>query len=237
MGFFNKRIVTFTIVNILRTVSIGAILLALAGEVLVMKSREDDLTGTTLIKSTALASTSPAGSDTCAYITDTTVPRKTGGIFFSTLERVFVCLILVLMLVSELPLPFQFMQRFWTFAFPPFGNEHGVAFLGLVQLFISGSILAKSVTGLAQVSGWVLGGVALLNIFLGMVYGAKIKALRASRSDVDKSGVASPSRVDAPRPSAPLKKTPPLQKDEGSEDFMLVAGMVEQPAGGARGFK
>ncbi|KAL8279561.1 hypothetical protein RQP46_008123 [Phenoliferia psychrophenolica] len=129
--------------------------------------------------STETASAAEASATTCSYIGNTSIPKTTGGVLFSTLERILVCIICLFMLVAEMPPPSQWTQRFWAYGFPPYGDHHGVGVLGITQLFVGCSMLSKSVTGITQVGGWFLFIVAFLNILFGLAYGSKIKEIRS----------------------------------------------------------
>ncbi|KAK4699396.1 hypothetical protein P7C70_g6867, partial [Phenoliferia sp. Uapishka_3] len=132
--------------------------------------------------STSTASAASASATTCSYVGNTSVPKSTGGILFSTLDRIFVCIICIFMLFAEMPPPTQFTQRFWAYAFPPFGDSFGVGVLGVIQVFVGCSMLSKSsssVTGLPEVAGWFLFIVAFLNIIFGLAFGNSIKPTRS----------------------------------------------------------
>ncbi|KAM0750067.1 hypothetical protein T439DRAFT_356720 [Meredithblackwellia eburnea MCA 4105] len=118
-------------------------------------------------------------TDECSYVGNTSVPKTTGGILFTTLDRIFVSIFLIMMLFSEMPPPSKFTQRFWDYAFPPFGNGFGVGVLGVLQCFVGCAILSKSVSGLPQAAGWLLFIVSFLNILFGLAFGSSIKSLRS----------------------------------------------------------
>ncbi|KAI5474641.1 hypothetical protein MNV49_002711 [Pseudohyphozyma bogoriensis] len=126
----------------------------------------------------------------CAYIGSTSIPKEVGGVVFATLNRIFSVIILLFMLVSEMPPPTTFVERFWHYAFPPLGENFGVGVLGVLQTFIGSSLLSHSVSGLPQVGGWFLFIVGLLNILFGLAFSSSIKSLRSitpSRTTTDGS--------------------------------------------------
>lgn len=53
-------------------------------------------------------------------------------------------IILLFALAAELPPPSQWTQRFWAYAFPPFGECFGVGVLGVVQVFVGCTGLSHS---------------------------------------------------------------------------------------------
>ncbi|BGP17295.1 hypothetical protein JCM10213_009100 [Rhodosporidiobolus nylandii] len=145
---------------------------------------------TALPTATNAASSSVAGDEederTCAYVGRTSVPKTTGGVVFSTLERIFCALILALSLLSELPLPpllFLYAQKLWTSTFPPFGAEHGVGVLGVAQVFLGSNVLSKAIEGWVQVGGWLLFLVGILNLLAGLSLGRRLNPLRSLSAD------------------------------------------------------
>ncbi|GAA5939102.1 hypothetical protein JCM1841_003354, partial [Sporobolomyces salmonicolor] len=122
------------------------------------KSAKTSSSASTTPSSPSITATNVAASDasasSCSYIGTTSIPRQVGGALFSTLERIFCCLILIALFAAELPPPTTFVQRFWHYAFPPFGTDFGVGVLGSVQV----------VSGFVVVAGWFLFVVGLLNL-------------------------------------------------------------------------
>jgi hypothetical protein len=53
-------------------------------------------------------------------------------------------IILIFALLAEIPPHSRFTQRFWTYAFPPFGESFGTGVLGVVQVFVGCSALSHS---------------------------------------------------------------------------------------------
>ncbi|GAA6040062.1 hypothetical protein JCM8097_004761 [Rhodosporidiobolus ruineniae] len=132
------------------------------------------------------ASVQSANGTTCAYVGNTSVPRTTGGVVFSTLERIFAVFLLLLSLLSELPLPpllFLHVSHFWTYAFPPFGPEFGTSVLGLVEVFLAAGVLSKAIAGWVQVSGWLLFLVGIFNLLAGLAFGHRGKTIRSFSAD------------------------------------------------------
>ncbi|CEQ43195.1 SPOSA6832_05093, partial [Sporobolomyces salmonicolor] len=151
------------------------------------KSAKTSSSASTTPSSPSITATNVAASDasasSCSYIGTTSIPRQVGGALFSTLERIFCCLILIALFAAELPPPTTFVQRFWHYAFPPFGTDFGVGVLGSVQVFVGCTILSHSVSGFVVVAGWFLFVVGLLNLLFGLAFGARLKTIRAFMAD------------------------------------------------------
>ncbi|BGP33091.1 hypothetical protein JCM10296v2_004880 [Rhodotorula toruloides] len=140
-----------------------------------------------------VSSSTPAAADaqqSCSYVGRTSIPKGAGGALFSTLERIFAAVILVLSLISELPPPFaplsrpaRLLARFWAAFFPPFGEEYGVGVLGAVQVFIACQVLSHWTTGWVQVSAWLLFLVGIFNFLAGLAFGSRLKVLRSLSQD------------------------------------------------------
>ncbi|BGO99637.1 hypothetical protein NBRC10513v2_004720 [Rhodotorula toruloides] len=130
------------------------------------------------------------GQQSCSYVGRTSIPKGAGGALFSTLERIFAAVILLLSLISELPPPFaplsrpaRLLARFWAAFFPPFGEEYGVGVLGAVQVFIACQVLSHWTTGWVQVSAWLLFLVGIFNFLAGLAFGSRLKVLRSLSQD------------------------------------------------------
>jgi hypothetical protein len=104
-----------------------------------------------------------------------------------------------------MPPPTSFTQRFWAYAFPPFGRDFGVGVLGTVQLFVGCVMLSHTATGFPLVAGWFLFSIGFINILFvsppsqihdfsrltravqGLAFGHSIKSLRAIFSEGESS--------------------------------------------------
>ncbi|GAA5994803.1 hypothetical protein JCM5350_001882 [Sporobolomyces pararoseus] len=135
---------------------------------------------------TPVSSSSP--TQTCAYIASTSIPTQPGGSLFSTLSRIFCCLILLASLLSEFSPSIttkagRLVERWWTYAFPPFGREFGTGVLGGVQVFMGCTVLSHAVGKFTQVSGWFLFIVGILNLLCGLAFGSRLKVIRSPFAD------------------------------------------------------
>ncbi|GAA5919383.1 hypothetical protein JCM6882_004545, partial [Rhodosporidiobolus microsporus] len=162
----------------------------------------------------------------CAYVGGTSIPRTTGGVVFGTLERVFTALILLLSLLSESPLPRPLaphINRFWTYAFPPFGPDFGPSVLGLVQVFVGSVVLARNNEegSWTQVSGWLVFLVGILNFLAGLALGRRLNPLRSLSADSTSPSALRRLRLanSSSRPSGDEKHAPDGGRMEISSPF------------------
>ncbi|GAA5971138.1 hypothetical protein JCM3765_004703 [Sporobolomyces pararoseus] len=131
---------------------------------------------------------SPSSTTSCSYIASTSIPTQPGGSLFSTLSRIFCCLILLASLLSEFSPSIttkagRLVERWWTYAFPPFGREFGTGVLGGVQVFMGCTVLSHAVGKFTQVSGWFLFIVGILNLLCGLAFGSRLKIIRSPFAD------------------------------------------------------
>ncbi|GAA5830187.1 hypothetical protein JCM5353_003685 [Sporobolomyces roseus] len=134
------------------------------------------------------SSSSPAATQACSYLSSTSIPTQPGGSLFSTLSRIFCCVILAFSLLSELPPPIttragRAVERWWNYVFPPFGREFGVGVLGGTQVFVGCTVLSHAVGKFTQVSGWLLFVVGILNFLCGLAFGSRLKVIRSPFAD------------------------------------------------------
>lgn len=95
------------------------------------------------------SSSSPVVTQACSYLSSTSIPTQPGGSLFSTLSRIFCCVILAFSLLSELPPPIttragRAVESWWNYVFPPFGREFGVGVLGGTQVFVGCTVLSHA---------------------------------------------------------------------------------------------
>lgn len=199
--FARRDIISYTVIDNPTTV-VTATTTKKAASTKTSTSTIPSITSSTTATTTSLVTSSSSNTVplteeqiTCSYVGHTSIPKTTGGILFSTLSRIFCCIFLLFMLVAEMPPPSSWTQRFWSYAFPPFGEGFGVGVLGVVQVFVGCSMLSHALTGLPQVSGWFLFIVGFINILYGLAFGASIKSLRSifatSPSSSDRPGLQS----------------------------------------------
>ncbi|GAA5935518.1 uncharacterized protein JCM15063_001062 [Sporobolomyces koalae] len=156
---------------------------------------------------------SPSPTSSCAYISSTSIPTQPGGALFSTLSRICCCFVLVLSLVSEISPPIttrvgQWIERWWTYAFPPFGHEFGTGVLGAVQVFMECIVLSHAVGKLTQVSGWILFVIGILNLLCGLAFGSRLKVIRSPFADS-----TSPSALRRLRLTSSTQSKPPTSSE------------------------
>ncbi|KWU44395.1 hypothetical protein RHOSPDRAFT_33956 [Rhodotorula sp. JG-1b] len=179
-----------------------------------------------------------AASSSCAYIGETSIPKGAGGALFSTLERIFASLILLLMLFSELCPPFpplskpaRLIDRFWGSFFPPFSDHYGVGVLGAVEVFVSCQVLSHPTKGWIQISSWYLFIIGILNMLAGLAFGARLKVIRSLGGDSTTPSAlrqlrltAATSTGEKPHDAAPAAASGPSPRTETLE--------YSQPFGG-----
>ncbi|GAA5889442.1 hypothetical protein JCM5296_006362 [Sporobolomyces johnsonii] len=201
------------------------------------KSTKTSSSATTTSTSPSITATNVAASasaSTCSYIGTTSIPRQAGGALFSTLERIFCCLILIACFAAELPPPTSFTQRFWHYAFPPFGKEFGVGVLGSVQVFVGCTILSHSVSGFVVVAGWFLFVVGLLNLIFGLAFGARLKTIRSLIADSSSPSALRALRLKKATSSDEVANSAAWYRFNGDEEAGGESDVAPRPADGAR---
>ncbi|EGF98891.1 uncharacterized protein MELLADRAFT_95058 [Melampsora larici-populina 98AG31] len=111
------------------------------------------------------------------YVSGTFIPKSVGGILFVTLELLFNIVILILCLLSEISPPR--IPEFFANYFPPLGQGFGVGFLGCLEIYIASITLSHKINKISLVSAWTLFVIGSLNVLLGIVFGARIRAKRS----------------------------------------------------------
>ncbi|GAA6025179.1 hypothetical protein JCM11491_001788 [Sporobolomyces phaffii] len=172
---------------------------------------------TTTTARSITATNTPAPTSTlvpeCSYVSSTSIPTQPGGSLFSTLSRIFGCLILLASLVSELSPPIttragQLVERWWTYVFPPFGRDFGTGVLGGVQVFMGCTVLSHAVGKFTQVSGWFLFVVGILNLLCGLAFGSRLKVIRSPFADSTSPSALRQLRLASSDPSTTTAKDP-----------------------------
>ncbi|KDE04451.1 hypothetical protein MVLG_05099 [Microbotryum lychnidis-dioicae p1A1 Lamole] len=124
-------------------------------------------------------SSSSTTSTACSYVGNTSIPKGPGGIVFVAISRIFCCILLLFMLISEIPPPTKWTQKLWSYAFPPFGENFGVGVLGVVQVYLGSVILSHKVTGFPLIAAWFLFILGFVNTLLGLSFGSRLKKIRS----------------------------------------------------------
>ncbi|KAG8215314.1 hypothetical protein J3R82DRAFT_8903 [Butyriboletus roseoflavus] len=111
--------------NIVRAISIIALLLVFATSILVLV---DDVEAVNAFTNGNFNQTAfDAGNSD--YIPSSTVPNQTGGAFWAVLNQIFIIFQTIVLILSEIGWPAAFFDRF----FPVLGKDFGVGALGVMQ--------------------------------------------------------------------------------------------------------
>ncbi|WAQ81606.1 hypothetical protein PtA15_1A948 [Puccinia triticina] len=190
-GLFNRSSLSFILVSVVRLVSIVTILFAFAMEIYLIVvniqgvhrhsqdssadsgSQRRDLGSSKSNNATTL----PLATSACGYINETNIPTTFGGILFFVLGQLFNMIILILCLLSELSFPP--LPKFFQFFFPPLGQSFGVGFLGALQVYVSCALLSHHVNTTSRASFWMLFVIGIINVFLGVIFGRRIRSKRS----------------------------------------------------------
>ncbi|MBW0519974.1 hypothetical protein O181_059689 [Austropuccinia psidii MF-1] len=206
-GLLNRSSLSFIFVTIIRAISIIALLFTLGIEIYLLvinikgvqnasnHEAKDAAQGLNSRdrNSTNLSSEPLDSSQACGYISGTNVPTSFGGILFFVLTQLFNMLVLLLCLLSELAFPKipQFFENF----FPPLGPTFGVGILGALEAYISCILLSNHLHATALAAAWLLFVIGVINIFLGAIFGRRIRNKR-SLLDAGTAYAKKATRVD-----------------------------------------
>ncbi|KAF8630260.1 hypothetical protein AX17_005446 [Amanita inopinata Kibby_2008] len=123
------------------------------------------------------------------YILESTVPNQPAGAFWAVLNRLLIVGQVIVLILSEFGWPRVFFERF----FPVLGKEFGLGALGLMECLIGAAVLSHHVDTFTLVSAFLLFSVGCLNIFLGLIFGASVRAKRSITSWRDAAAATLPS--------------------------------------------
>lgn len=208
-GLLKRSSISFIFVSIVRAISILAIIFMIAIELYLMIDsikmahsanvrpadvfNSDTTIDSSLNSTTRNSNTSSSKSKFLAkvdgsvstglsechseYISGSFVPKSVGGILFVTLELLFNIVILLLCLLSEISPPR--IPEFFAKYLPPLGQGFGVGILGSLEIYIASITLSHKINKISLVSAWMLFVIGALNVLLGIVFGARIRAKRS----------------------------------------------------------
>ncbi|KAG8989886.1 hypothetical protein FRB90_002027 [Tulasnella sp. 427] len=169
------RAYVFIGTNAVRVLSIIALILVFASNILVMV---DDIKSVHRGDTASFTTTDASGNvETieCDYFEGSTVPNQPAGAFWAVLNRLFILFTAIILTLSEVGWPESFFRNF----LPVLGPEFGVGILGAVQWITAASILSHHVEEFPLVSAWFLFAIGCLNIILGLLYRSDIKVKRS----------------------------------------------------------
>ncbi|KAI6137108.1 hypothetical protein F5141DRAFT_1209428 [Pisolithus sp. B1] len=160
----------FVALNVVRALSIVALLLVFSSSIVVLV---DDIEAVNQFVHGATNTTS-FNSGNADYIPNSTVPNQSAGVFWAVLNRLFIIAQTVILVLSEIGWPAAFFDRF----FPVLGRDFGVGALGVMQCLIGASVLSHYVRVFPLVTAFLLFSVGCLNILVGLMFREKVKDKR-----------------------------------------------------------
>ncbi|KAJ8582407.1 hypothetical protein M405DRAFT_937804 [Rhizopogon salebrosus TDB-379] len=167
----------FISLNVVRALSIIALLLVFSSSILVMV---DDIEAVNVFVGGGSNSNSTSNHD---YIDNSTVPNQPAGVFWAVLNRLLIIAQTVVLILSELGWPATLFDRY----FPVLGSNFGVGALGLMQCLIGASVLSHFVKLFPLVSAFFLFSIGCLNILIGLIFRERVKSRRSILSFRDRA--------------------------------------------------
>ncbi|KAF5392048.1 hypothetical protein D9757_003272 [Collybiopsis confluens] len=182
--------------NIVRTLSIIALILVFASNIVTLVHDVEAVNRFMAAKGSS-SDVSSSGNSTltdmldCDYIEDSTVPNQPAGIFWAVLNRLLIIGQTVVLIMSELGWPAAFFNRF----FPVLGKDFGLGALGIIQCLIGAAILSHHVDDFTLVSAFFLFSIGCLNMLLGLIFRQGAKSKRSITSWREHAKNALPTHV------------------------------------------
>ncbi|KAI0771642.1 hypothetical protein BD413DRAFT_59307 [Trametes elegans] len=183
----SKKGYIFIGLNVVRALSIVALLLLLASSIVTMvqdvKSvnafiaagkADGNIRATTSVNSTDADCINP-DSD---YVDGSTVPNQPAGAFWAVLNRLLIIFQVIVLIMSEVGWPAAFFDRF----FPILGDAFGLGALGVIQCLLGAAVLSHHVDKFSLVSAFFLFSLGCVNIFLGLIFRESAKWRRSLTS-------------------------------------------------------
>ncbi|KAH7882232.1 hypothetical protein F5I97DRAFT_1908543 [Phlebopus sp. FC_14] len=161
----------FVVLNIIRALSIIALLLVFASSIVVLV---DDVEAVNTFVNGGTNTTSFTSGDS-NYIPDSTVPNQPAGAFWAVLNRLLIIFQTAVLIMSEIGWPATFFDRF----FPVLGKDFGVGALGVMQCLIGASVLSHYVHTFPLVTAFFLFSIGCTNILVGLIFREKAKDKRS----------------------------------------------------------
>jgi len=178
------RAYAFIGLNIIRVLSIIALLLVLASNAVTLAN---DIKAVNRFVEGGKHVVNVTGSDGAVngtmeafvdmdYITGSTVPNQPAGAFWAVLNRLFIIFQTIVLILSEFGFPAKFFDRF----FPVLGKDFGLGALGLFQMLLGAAILSHRVDTFTLVSAFFLFSLGCLNVLLGLIFRESAKSKRSA---------------------------------------------------------
>ncbi|KIM57393.1 hypothetical protein SCLCIDRAFT_1219434 [Scleroderma citrinum Foug A] len=157
----------FVALNIIRALSIIALLLVFSSSIVVLV---DDIEAVNHFVNGA-TNTTAFNTGNSDYVPNSTVPNQPAGAFWAVLNRLLIIFQTVVLVLSEVGWPSSFFDRF----FPVLGRDFGVGALGVMQCLIGASVLSHYVGEFPLVTAFFLFSIGCLNILVGLIFREKAK--------------------------------------------------------------
>ncbi|CAA7262190.1 unnamed protein product [Cyclocybe aegerita] len=206
------RAYTFIGLNAIRVLSIIALLLVFASNVVTLANDIKAVNHFMDASKQADATTDATGSSNSTidamrdadYIMGSTVPNQPAGAFWAVLNRLFIIFQTIVLILSELGWPARFFDRY----FPVLGKEFGLGALGLIQMLIGAAILSHRVDTFTLVSAFFLFSLGCVNVFVGLIFRQGAKSKRSITSWREHAKSALPTHI-GPINVASVVSSPP----------------------------
>jgi len=206
------RAYTFIGLNIIRVLSIIALLLVFASNIVTLVSDIKAVNYFTEVGkhsskiSSGVNSTMEVLMLDADYILGSTVPNQPAGAFWAVLNRLFLIFQTIVLILSELGFPSKFFTRY----FPVLGKDFGVGALGLIQMLIGAAILSHHVDTFTLVSAFFLFSLGCLNILVGLIFRESAKSKRSVTSWREHGRSVLPKHLPPLSSSTPRTPPPPF---------------------------
>lgn len=199
------RAYAFIGLNIIRVLSIIALLLVFASNVVTLANDIKAVNHFTSIDKHDTGSTNSTMQEfmrDADYILGSTVPNQPAGAFWAVLNRLFIIFQTVVLIFSEFGFPAKYFDKY----FPVLGKNFGVGALGLIQMLIGAAILSHHVDTFTLVSAFFLFSLGCLNILVGLIFRESAKSKRSVTSWREHGKSALPTYVGP----SPMTSPPPF---------------------------
>ncbi|KIK61857.1 hypothetical protein GYMLUDRAFT_557690 [Collybiopsis luxurians FD-317 M1] len=236
---------TFIGLNVVRALSIIAMILVFASSIEVMVTNIKAVNFYEAHKGENNSTMSAMNMD---YIAGSTVPNQPAGIFWAVVSSLLIIFQTVILILSECSWPISFFDHF----FPVLGSDFGTGALGIFQCLIGAQILSHHVDEFTLVSAFFLFSLGCLNMLLGLIFRESAKSKRSITSWRKESKAVLPT-INDPRPvfvnvspafntGSEFSEKPRLASDFGSfkstysDKSGLGFGRQGEKAAGLKGF-
>ncbi|KAL0952392.1 hypothetical protein HGRIS_006668 [Hohenbuehelia grisea] len=178
---------TFIGLNVVRMLSIIALLLVFSSSIVIMV-HDIEAVNRFVASGKVVGDESSGNSTTTAtpstdYVVGSTVPNQPAGVFWAVLNRLLIIGQVVVLLLSEVGWPAAFFNRF----FPILGKDFGLGALGIIQCLIGAAVLSHHVDDFALVSAFFLFSIGCLNMLVGLIWRGSARSKRSVMSFRDRA--------------------------------------------------